>query len=134
MENTNLTDILLKMWLMSRTRLTTLLPEITKEKLAHKVHPDSNSIGHLLRHIAEVEHLFAKNVFGLDIRVKIQTVGPMVRDKGHFTNLEELISFLDEAQKVLKEAIVSQRNEDYRSFRGTAASLFSSRKTDPRAP
>ena len=114
MAHNGLTETLLKLWLMARTRLTQLLPGIAQEQLLHKLHPNSNSVGHLLRHIAEVEQLFAKNVFGLDIKVKIQTVGPQIHDRGQFTNLGELIQLLDEAQKLLKNAIENQMEEDWR--------------------
>lgn len=114
MAHNGLTETLLKLWLMARTRLTQLMPGIAQEQLLHKLHPNSNSVGHLLRHIAEVEQLFAKNVFGLDIKVKIQTVGPQIHDRGQFTNLGELIQLLDEAQKLLKNAIENQMEEDWR--------------------
>ena len=114
MAHNGLTETLLKLWLMARTRLTQLMPGIAQEQLLHKLHPNSNSVGHLLRHIAEVEQLFAKNVFGLDIKVKIQTVGPQIHDRGQFTNLGELIQLLEEAQKLLKNAIENQMEEDWR--------------------
>lgn len=120
MEHNKFTEALFKLWLMSRTRLTQLLPGIAQEQLLHKLHPNSNSVGHLMRHIAEVEQLFAKNVFGLDIKVKIQTVGQNIHDRGQFTNLGELLQLLDEAQKLLKIAIETQREEEWQKEIATA--------------
>ncbi len=81
-----MTQELVKMFKMGRTRLTNQLPHLKESDLTKKLHPNSNSIGFLLQHIAEVELLFAKNVFGLDIKVAIATVGKTIHDTGKFTN------------------------------------------------
>ena len=44
----------LQMWLIGRKRLTDQLNEIREVDLLKRVHADSNSVGWLLRHIAEV--------------------------------------------------------------------------------
>jgi uncharacterized damage-inducible protein DinB len=90
-------DIILPIWRIGRTRLTNQLATITPESLLLRIHPDSNSIGWLLRHMAEVELLFAKNIFGRPLQVKLSTVGPGIKDHGHFTNLEELKNLLEES-------------------------------------
>ncbi len=96
---------------MGRTRLTNLLPEIKEEILSKKLHIDSNPIGWLLRHIAEVEHLFAKNVFGQDIKVTILTMGNQSTDKNKFVRLDELTRFLSEGGQHLEKAIVAQEDD-----------------------
>jgi len=85
-----------------------------------KLHPNSNSIGFLIRHIAEVEHLFAKNVFGLDIKVSMQTVGKTIHDTGKFINLQAELTFLNEAANVLEEAISKQSDSDWNTNITTA--------------
>ncbi|HMQ00585.1 MAG TPA: DinB family protein [Cyclobacteriaceae bacterium] len=99
---------ILSMWKMGRTRLTNLLPEINSDDLHKKLHPESNNIGWMLRHIAEVEHLFAKNVFGQDVKVTVLTIGHQSTSKERFTNLDELKGFSDEAVQHLINAINAQ--------------------------
>lgn len=115
-----MTHELLKMFKMGRTRLTNQLPNIKESDLIKKLHPQSNSIGFLLRHIAEVEHLFAKNVFGLDIKVLTSTVGKEIRDTGKFINLQELLIFLKDAEAHLEKAILNQNDADWQSNITTA--------------
>jgi len=97
---------------MSRSRLLNLLPGIKETDLPKRLNPESNSIGFLLRHIGEVEQLFAKNVFGLDIKVTANTIGK-TKDFGRFNDLQLLIEHLDMAEDVLKKAILAQKSEDW---------------------
>ena len=115
-----MTQELVKMFKMGRTRLTNQLPHIKESDLTKKLHPDSNSIGFLLQHIAEVELLFAKNVFGLDIKVAIATVGKTIHDTGKFTNYAELIAHLNQAASTLEQAIVAQSEAAWESNITTA--------------
>jgi uncharacterized damage-inducible protein DinB len=104
-----MTQELLAMYKMARTRLGNQLPKITEGDLSKKLHPNSNSIGFLLRHIGEVEQLFAKNVFGLDIRVMASTIGKEKHDSGKFTNLQNELSSLNLAATLLEKAILEQQ-------------------------
>ncbi len=115
-----MTHELLKMFKMGRTRLTNQLPNIKESDLIKKLHPNSNSIGFLLRHIAEVEHLFAKNVFGLEIKVMTATIGKEIHDTGKFVNFQELLSFLRDAELHLEKAILNQKDTDWKSNITTA--------------
>jgi len=115
-----MTQELLKMFKMGRTRLTNQLPNIKEADLVKKLHPNSNSIGFLLRHINEVEHLFAKNVFGLDIRVMASTIGKGIHDTGKFINLQAELDGLNESASVLEQAILKQTDADWQSNVTTA--------------
>lgn len=115
-----MTQELVKMFKMGRTRLTNQLPHIKESDLTKKLHLDSNSIGFLLQHIAEVELLFAKNVFGLNIKVSISTVGKTIHDTGKFTNISELNSHLNQAVSTLEQAIVAQSETAWESNITTA--------------
>jgi uncharacterized damage-inducible protein DinB len=115
-----MTQELLKMFKMGRTRLTNQLPKIDESDLTKKLHPNSNSVGFLLRHISEVEHLFAKNVFGLDIRVMASTIGKGIHDTGKFTDLAAELNGLKEAASVLEQAILKQSDADWQSIVTTA--------------
>ncbi len=106
------------MWKMGRTRFTNQLNMVSKEDLLKRVHSDSNSIGWLLRHIAEVELLFAKNVFGRELNIKAQTIGSIAKDRGQFDELEPLLELSERAGKELSAAI--QEIEDWNSEVSTA--------------
>jgi len=93
------------MWKMGRTRLTNQLDSIKKEDLLKRVHSDSNSVGWLMRHIAEVELLFAKNVFERELSVKAQTIGSIAKDHGQFDELEPLLELIERAKDELGAAI-----------------------------
>lgn len=93
------------MWKMGRTRFTNQLDKISKEDLLKRVHSNSNSIGWLMRHIAEVELLFAKNVFGRELNIKAQTIGSISKDRGQFDELEPLLELTEKAGKELGAAI-----------------------------
>jgi len=108
-----MTTQLLQLLRMGRTRLTNQLPSIVEEDLVKKLHPNSNSIGFLLQHIAEVEQLFAKNVFGLDIKVTMQTVGKTIHDTGKFTDLNAELKLLEQSAAVLELAILKQDESNW---------------------
>lgn len=115
-----MTEELLKMFKMGRTRLTNQLPNIKETDLVKKLHPDSNSIGFLMQHIAEVEQLFSKNVFGSDIKVTMYTVGKTIHDTGKFSNLKEELELLNKSASVLEQAILKQSDTDWQGNITTA--------------
>lgn len=108
----NQTDVLQALWAEARTRLTNQLTTIRDEDLLKRLHPQSNSVGFLLRHMGEVEQLFARNVFGLDIKASIDTLG-VGKDKGQYTHAEELITYLHESHTYVDEAIKRVRPEEW---------------------
>ena len=64
------TELFLDLWLEARTRFTNQLQDLTTDDVRKKLLPSQNSVGFLIRHIGDVELLFAKNVFG-DANVKV---------------------------------------------------------------
>jgi uncharacterized damage-inducible protein DinB len=97
----------------ARTRLTTLLEIITEIDLSKKINPAPNSVGFLLRHIGDVELLFAKNVFhGADIHVVAKTLIDG-EDMGAWTNLEEINTYLHEAFRSLVEVLKNQPDDSW---------------------
>jgi len=81
----------------ARTRFTNLLKDIKEEDLTKKLINTKNSAGFLIRHIADVELLFAKNVFGAsEIKVQAKTVMAQ-HDTGEWTNLSELLEYQQKA-------------------------------------
>ncbi len=112
-------QLLVELYLESRTRFTNLLLDLTEEDLKKRLPPSPNSIGFLIRHIGEVELLFAKNVFGdKTIRVTAKTVIAQ-RDTGEWTNLEELKAYVEDSFEALKAVIEKQTNEDWESMIAT---------------
>lgn len=115
-----MTEELVKMFKMGRTRLTNQLPNIKESDLGRKLHPNSNSVGFLLRHIGEVENLFAKNVFGLNIKVMASTIGKEIHDTGKYTDLQTELELLNDSANVLEQAILKQSDGDWQTSITTA--------------
>ena len=107
------TQLFLELWMESRTRLTNQLATLTQNDLAKKLAPSVNSIGFLIRHIGDVELLFAKNVFNnKDIKVIAKTVIDK-RDTGEWTNLQELKDYVALSFESLKSIVEKQSDEDW---------------------
>lgn len=107
------TALFLQTWAESRTRFTNLLKDIRQEDLVKRLANTKNSAGFLIRHIADVELLFAKNVFGAaDVKVQAKTVIAQ-RDTGEWTNLQELLAYQEEASAQLKAILERQSDEDW---------------------
>lgn len=100
----------------ARTRFTNLLSVITEADLPKKVGLAKNSAGFLIRHIADVELLFAKNVFGgSDVKVHAKTVAAGM-DTGEWTNLSELIDYQKLSFETLISIISTQSDEDWETI------------------
>jgi uncharacterized damage-inducible protein DinB len=81
------------------------LKTIQESDLAKRVGASPNSAGFLIRHIAEVELLFAKNVFALsDVKITAKTV-IAGKDTGEWTNLQDLLALQEAANTALQLAI-----------------------------
>ena len=107
------TASLLALWKEGRTRFTNQLPKLTEADLPKKLAPGPNSAGFLLRHIGDVELLFAKNVFGLKgVQVHASTVAKG-HDTGEWTDLAALTAYVQESAEVLERAVVAQSDADW---------------------
>lgn len=107
------TTSLLTLWKEGRTRFTVLLDKVTTEDLTKKLAPGPNSIGFLVRHIGDVELLFAKNVFGLkEVQVHASTVAKGF-DTGEWTDLATLKSYVQESASTLQRAIEATPEADW---------------------
>lgn len=107
------TELFLQTWAEARTRFTSLLKEIRQEDLVKKLANTKNSAGFLIRHVADVELLFAKNVFGAtDVKVQAKTVIAQ-RDTGEWTNLQELLAYQEEASVQLRAILEKQTDEEW---------------------
>jgi len=108
-----LTQAYLQTWTEARTRYTNLLKDITEEDLKKKLTNTKNSAGFIIRHIGDVELLFAKNVFGgLDVEVHAKTVIAQ-KDTGEWTNLTELLEYQQYAFDHLKAIFEKQTDTDW---------------------
>ncbi len=103
---------LLALWKEGRTRFTKLLDATQESDLPKRNGGSPNSAGFLIRHIAEVELLFAKNVFGLpDVKIVAKTL-IAGKDTGEWTNLAELKELSVYAAEMVEKAILAQLNWD----------------------
>mgnify|MGYP001245920575 CR=1 FL=1 len=106
-------EILLELWIESRTRFTNQLENLSENDLQKKLGDCQNSVGFLIRHIGDVELLFAKNVFGdSSIKVTAKTVIDK-RDTGEWTNLESLKTYVSDSFEKLKSIFERQTDEDW---------------------
>jgi uncharacterized damage-inducible protein DinB len=109
----NTTQAYLQTWVEARTRFANLLSDIKETDLTKKLLNTRNSAGFLIRHIGDVELLFAKNVFGAsEIKVTAKTVIAQ-HDTGEWTNLAELLQYQQTALEQLKGIIEKQTDEDW---------------------
>lgn len=109
------TELLFEMWKEARTRFSHQLSELKSSDMTKKIGTSPNSVGFLLRHIAEVELLFAKNIFGnADVKVTAKTVINK-RDTGEWTNLQSLLDYQQYAFDSLEKAILSQSEADWQT-------------------
>jgi uncharacterized damage-inducible protein DinB len=107
------TQAYLQTWIEARTRFSNLLKEIKEEDLKKKLANTKNSAGFLIRHIGDVELLFAKNVFGAsETKVQAKTVIAQ-HDTGEWTTLNELLQYQQYAFDNLKAIIEKQTDEDW---------------------
>jgi len=107
------TQAYLQTWIEARTRFTNLLKDIKETDLTKKLVTTKNSAGFLIRHIGDVELLFAKNVFGAgEVKVSAKTVIAQ-HDTGEWTNLAELLEYQQYAFNNLKAIIEKQTEEDW---------------------
>ncbi len=109
----NKTDILLELWIESRTRFANQLDTLTETDLQKKLGNSPNSVGFLIRHIGDVELLFAKNVFGDNaVKVIAKTVIEK-KDTGEWTDLETLKNYVAESFEKLKSIVEKQTDADW---------------------
>ncbi|MBY0434423.1 MAG: DinB family protein [Cyclobacteriaceae bacterium] len=106
-----ITQAYLQTWAEARTRFSNLLKDIKQEDLTKKLINTKNSAGFLIRHIGDVELLFAKNVFGAtEVKVLAKTVIAQ-HDTGEWINLTELLEYQSSASDILK-AIIEKQTDD----------------------
>lgn len=107
------TALMLELWAEARTRFTNQLTNLTAADLTKRLEPSQNSVGFLLRHIGDVELLFAKNVFGAPkIKVVARTVIAQ-HDTGEWTDLEALKAYVAHSYDTLKAIVARQTDLDW---------------------
>ena len=107
------TETILDLWIEARTRFSNQLQALTEADLPKKLQPSPNSAGFLIRHIGDVEFLFAKNVFGAgEIKVSAKTVIDK-HDSGEWTNLQDLQDYVNASFNALKAIIEKQSIDDW---------------------
>ena len=104
---------LLALFIEGRTRFTKLMDTLTTADLPKKLAPGPNSAGYLVRHIGDVEFLFAKNLFKLEgVQVHASTVAKG-HDTGEWTDLVALKAYVEESAATLHRAIAATPEADW---------------------
>lgn len=107
------TDLLLELWIEARTRFSNQLEHFSDEDLKKKLGDSPNSLGFLIRHIGDVELLFAKNVFGdTSVKVSAKTVIDQ-HDTGEWIDLNSLKQYVSNSYDQLKNIVEQQQEEDW---------------------
>lgn len=106
------TDLLIELWLEARTRFDNQIETLSEKDLSKRLSESPNSIGFLVRHIGDVELLFAKNVFGdKTLKVSAKTVIDK-EDTGEWTDIAELKEYVSASFEKLKAIAEQQTEED----------------------
>jgi uncharacterized damage-inducible protein DinB len=109
------TQHLYQLWAEARTRFSNQLKNVKAVDLTKKLGNSPNSAGFLIRHIADVELLFAKNVFKQsDVKVSAKTVIAQ-HDTGEWTNIDDLLVYQGYAFDCLGKAILAQNDADWQT-------------------
>jgi uncharacterized damage-inducible protein DinB len=107
------TQLFLELWIEARTRFSNQLENITATDLTKKLAPSVNSVGFLMRHMGDVELLFAKNVFGAsDVKIIAKTVIDKY-DSGEWIDLEALKEHASYSFETLKSIVEKQTDADW---------------------
>jgi uncharacterized damage-inducible protein DinB len=109
MEPKTKSQILLELWKEARTRFSSQLQILNSQDLVKKLPLTQNSVGFLIRHVGEVELLFAKNVFGANTKVSARTLIAK-HDTGEWANLVDLLKYVKDSAEIL-ETVISQQSE-----------------------
>jgi uncharacterized damage-inducible protein DinB len=108
-----LSEQYLQTWAEARTRFTNLLGSMKEDDLKKRLSDTKNTAGFLVRHIADVELLFVKNVFGDSATVVHAKTVIAQRDTGEWTNLAELLDYQTHAFHKLRNIILAQGDDDW---------------------
>lgn len=100
-------------YIEARTRLSQVTDSITESDLKKKLSVGPNSIGFLLQHIAEVELLFCKNVFGhAEVKVVAHTIIDQ-KDTGVWIDIQSIQSLLNESGETIASVIANLSEDDW---------------------
>lgn len=103
-------------WREARTRFTNVLQAVTEPDLTKRLGTAPSSAGFLICHVADVELLFAKNIFKLpDVRVTAKTV-IAGRDTGEHRDLKALEAYCVYAADTLERAIAATTDDAWSSL------------------
>jgi uncharacterized damage-inducible protein DinB len=105
---------MISMWKAGRRTMENTLDKINDENIGNRITPAANSVGFLLRHIAEAEHGFSHLAFkGAPVSFQRKTVGPGIVDTGEHTNLDEIKAMYHESEKAVTAAFNNLKDEEW---------------------
>lgn len=119
------TETIIVMWEALQTRFHKLVKELPLEALTLAIGPAS--VGHMIRHSAEVEFVYAEWVFG--VKKPEDLVYQTLRGPGHatveFTELDELVALLERSNQMMIAAMRALPEEDWTKEVKTPRGTFS---------
>ena len=100
------TENMISAWKTGHRTLINMLPKINEENIANRLAPEANSVGFLLRHIAEAEHGLSHTALkGPALTFERKTVGPGITDTGEHTNVEEIKKMIEDSGLSVENAM-----------------------------
>ncbi|MEX1193052.1 MAG: DinB family protein [Brumimicrobium sp.] len=109
----NKTEEFITIWKEARTRFSNQMENLSEADMSKTLGEKSNSIGFLMRHIGDVELLFAKNVFGnKDVKVKAETVIDG-EDTGKWTDADELLQYIKDSYSQLLATLENVSEDEW---------------------
>lgn len=109
----NVSKLLFSTYAEARTRLELHVDMMSTADLLLKLSPSPNSIGFLLQHIADVEMLFAKNVFKSSVVHFVAKTVIEKEDTGMWTDITELKMALNLSKETILKAITEQNPDQW---------------------
>ncbi len=98
-------------WSVSRHNLLRLCKSVEPKHMNYTIHSDSNSLGFLLLHIAEVEIIFGNSVFGFNYPIIPKT---FKKEEGiTYDNFNETMELLNKSNLLMEKAILNSTEESW---------------------
>ena len=105
---------MLTVWQAGHKTIERMIEKITPENIGFRVLPEMNSVGFLLRHIAESEIGISKTAFnGPGAEFQRKTVGPNITDTGEHIQVDEIKEMFANAGQAVEAAIANIKNEEW---------------------
>jgi len=119
------TETIIAMWESLQGRFHKMVKELPQESLSLSIGPAS--VGYMIRHSAEVEFVYSEWVFGTTKpeNLEYQTLRGPGNSTAEFTNIDELVSLLEQSNAIIIAAMKALPEEDWSKEVKTPRGTFS---------